>query len=269
MKKIHLIHCFALAAALSASGPQLAAAPAPPAAKAQPSKDTLMQAVFGSRYRPDGETLADLPTLEDRKKVRRYALTPLATELLPSGEMVLLAQAIFADERGDEGEAVLNGPLVNVFLLRETGGKWVVVKRHHNIVYRGYGTRPGSVLFTRLGQDRHGLAIATVNLDEGCNSGVLHLYDLQDTPLRDLAGMTNLQTDTPDCNGIGMKQASSVTSTWHLAPPKVAGALYDDLVMVFKTEKFGKAATKVSARYAYDGKTYRLVAGANPLQDGQ
>jgi hypothetical protein len=259
MKKTPLVIAL-LAAAILAGAPSHQAV----AAGVKADKEVLMRAVFGARYLKDGQTLAELPTPEDKSKLRRYALAPLASELLASGETVLVAQATWADER-DEGEAVLAGPLINVFVLRETGGKWTVVRRHHNIVYRGYGPRPGSVLFTALGPQRQALAIASLDLDEGCHAGALHLYDLADNRLRDLANIANEMVDTPDCNGIGMKKAVSVTSTWHLAPQKKAGQIYDDLVMVFKTEKFGVAATKVTARYAYDGKAFKLVAGENPL----
>lgn len=167
--------------------------------------------------------------------------------------------------------------LVNVYLMREKAGKWVVHKRHENVVYRGYGDRPGSVLFPKLGKGKPGLAIVFASTDHGCGSETMHLYDLGDDPLRDLANISIGSSTNGNCGGDDKYEQESTSSTWHLAPSKNAASLYDDVVVsitdektfypkVENTEAPPPLVEKFSARYAYDGKRYKLVAGKNPME---
>jgi hypothetical protein len=242
MQKIHCATALLLIASLvgcSEKQRPVAAAPAAAAVKVEASKEALMQAVFGARYRAASkDALADLPDFEDRSKKSPFVVKPLATSQLPGGDTVLVAQADVPLKPGED-EPHYNdiSGLVNVYVLRETDGKWMVLKRHESLVYRGYADRPGSVLFPKLGKGKPGLAIMFASMDEGCSSESLHLYDLSDDSLRDLA---NIETGTSVNGGCGGDEKFSeewTKSTWHLTPSKNAAAIYDDVVIAFTEER--------------------------------
>jgi hypothetical protein len=256
-------------------------AAAPVAVTPAASKDALMQAVFGKQYRPaTKDALTELPMFEDRKKIRLFIVEPLATTVLATGVTVLVAKSSYAEENEEKIEQpdFLN-IYSSVYLLREVAGKWTVVKRHPNIAYRGFDERRGSVLFPMLGKDMPGLALASGTNDEGCFSNAIHLFDLRDDPLRDLTG-TGIPTGsstTKSCGGTDLKPNDETNASWYLAPPKKPSA-YSDIVMTFITEitimssaeenaKKSVISKKNSARYAYDGKLYKLVTGDSPIDD--
>lgn len=245
------------------------------------TKEALMQAVFGKQYRPAAKNaLAELPMFEDRKKLRLFVVEPLATTVLASGAAVLVAKSTYAEENEEKIEQPdFFNIYTSIYLLREVAGKWTVEKRHPNIAYRGFDERPGSVLFPMLGKDMTGLALASGSNDEGCFSNSIHLFDLRDDPLRDLtgAGISTGSSTTKSCGGTDLKPNEETNATWYLAPPKKPSA-YSDIVMTFITEttimsseeenaKKSIIRKKDSARYAYDGKLYKLVTGDSPIDD--
>lgn len=238
-----------------------------------------MKAVFGKEYRPaTKDALAQLPLYEDRKQLRLYVVVPLASKTLDSGDTVLVAQADYATENAKENYVGFEDiGLINVFTLRQVAGEWKVLRRNENLVYRGDNNRPGSVLFTMLGKGKPGLAIVNGGASEfGCIRETILLYDLDENPLRDLTeAIPSKSIHERGCED-GVDGYWSINSKWHFAPPKKAAA-YDDLVIVFSgnrtspsVNKEGQAiavvdtAVNATARYAYDGKKYRLISGENP-----
>lgn len=250
-----------------------------PVAKSAPTKQVLMQAVFGKQYRSStNDALVDLPMFEDRQKIRRYVVAPLATTVLATGETVLVAKSTYADENIEKIEQPdYYNIYYAVYLLREVAGKWSVAKRHPNIVYRGFDERRGSVLFPTLGKGRTGLALASGTSDHGCSSNAIHLFDLRDDPLRDLtsSGIPTGSSTNENCGGTDLQPDEETNATWFFAAPKKASP-YSDIVMKFITETTYMSSAeenatksirtkKGSARYAYDGKQYVLAGGDSPL----
>ncbi len=289
MQKIHYASALLLIASLfgcSDKARPVAVAPAsdsaPAVIKPEASKDALMQAVFGARYRvASKDALADLPIFEERDKTTPFVIKPLATSQLPGEQTVLVTQANVPLKPGqDEPNYNDISGLVSVYVLRETAGKWLVVKRHESLVYRGYADRPGSVLFLKLGKGKPGLAIMYASMDEGCSEESLHLYDLSEDSLRDLANIHTGTSANGGCGGDEKFTEEWTTSKWHLTPSKNAAAIYDDVVIAMSEERTPYAkegeeksppplVKKFTARYGYDGKRYKLIGGENPIYQSE
>lgn len=262
-------------AAAPASAPAVTSTPV----KQGATKETLMRAVFDKHYRPaTGDVLAELPMFEDRKKNRLYVVAPLATSVLATGETVLVAKSTYAEENKEKIEQPdFFNIYYTIYVLREVAGQWTVARRHPNIAYRGFDERRGSVMFPELGKDIPGLALASGDNDHGCFSNAIHLFDLRDESLRDLTG-TGIPTGSStneNCGGTDLQPDEETNATWHLAAPKKPSA-YSDIAMTFVTETtFMSSAEedatksivkkKERARYAYDGKLYKLAEGDSPL----
>ena len=282
MQTFRLISLLLLALATGCSDKPAPVAATPPTviAAPAPSNEVLMQAVFGKQYRPaTKDALAELPMMEDHKKIRLFFVVPMATSVLASGETVLVARSTYAEELNEEK---IEKPdffdiYVSVYLLRETAGKWTVVKRNPNLMLRGFDEHPGSVLFLKLGKDIPGLALASGRNDEGCFNNEIHLFDLRDDPLRDLTGegISTGSSMTGSCGATDLIPETETNATWFLAPSKKPSA-YSDIVMSFVTKtsattgdeshpKQPASSKKDSARYAYDGKLYKLVSGDSPI----
>lgn len=258
-----------------------AVANAPASAPPEETRASLMKAVFGKQYRPaTKDALATLPMHEDRKQLRLYVVVPLTSTTLENGDTVLVAQADYSPENAEENYIGTDSiGLINVYLLRSVAGEWKVLKRHENLVYRGDNDRPGSVLFTKLAKGKPGLAIVNGGKSEfGCIRESVLLYELGDDPMRELTeGITSKSILDAACEADSSGGYWSISSKWHFATPKKPAA-YDDLIMVFSGDKSSPpvnsdgvagavVASKVqaTARYAYDGKQYRLVSGVNPI----
>lgn len=243
------------------------------AATPDPSREELMKAVFGQQYRAaTGDALTKLPRLATPRKMRYYRVKPLTTTVLNTGETVLVAQADYAEQNTEnDNEAIEDETLLNVFLLRQTAGKWSVLRRYENFMYRGENSGPGSILFPMLNKDRQGLAVVNHVSDHGCSSRTLYLFDLGQASLRSLTeGISTASTYNRHCGDDDAAPDESTTSKWYLAPPKQANAAYNDVVVVSVTETTAVATPgqpkpvtavgkKVTLRYAYDGKQYRLL----------
>ena len=243
------------------------------------TKETLMRAVVGKQYRAaTGDVLAELPMFEDRKKNRLYVVAPSATSVLATGETVLVAKSTYAEENEEKIEQPdFFNIYYAVYVLREVAGQWTVARRYPNIAYRGFDECRGSVIFPELGKDIPGLALASGDNDHGCFSNAIHLFDLRDESLRDLTG-TGIPTGSStneNCGGTDLQPDEETNATWHLAAPKKPSA-YSDIAMTFVTETtFMSSAEedatksivkkKDRARYAYDGKRYKLADGDSPL----
>ncbi len=257
-----------------------------------------MLAVFGKDYRPaTKDALTKLPYFEDRKQQRFYRVFPVASTVLKTGETVLVGQAEYSEEKnGDDNyQGFEDIGLINVFVLNKVEGKWTVLKREENLLYRGDSGRRGGLFFTKLGKEREGLALVVGGTSElGCENQSVHLYDLAEFPMRSLTDAIPSRKMTKDCDYNEGFDSIDMSSKFHFAPAKKASQ-YDDLVMVFTGEKITYKKTdepevaapdsddheavvrarrarpsvteKVSqtARYAYTGKQYTLIAGENPI----
>lgn len=239
----------------------------------------LMMAIFGASYRQaSGTALATLPDVDKRSETGAYVVTPVSSSLLPSGQMVLIANAEHADDKGGAIVAHASSGLLNVYLLAQQNGKWQLVKRHDNVAALGSFGLLGDVVWTQLAPGRPGFAVINGGTWQGASVGGLSLFDPAAPSLHELGGAALYSNNDGACEPDSAK-CWSVSGKWRLVPAAKAGK-YDDLLIDFVGEESSdpsgdgddnhpaKRVTRkyaVQARYAYDGQTYRLVSGSNPV----
>lgn len=253
--------------------------PAPPAAKDKYAP--LMQAVFGDAYRAaEGNALADLPDETDANAVFTAVQTGAASLRLPSGETVLAVAGERADADGKAASAHASSGNLSLYLLRQEGGHWQVLRRHKNIAQLGsFGnigklgwiTQPGGkVLLTA----EHG------GTWQGYTIGILSLFDPTADKVTDLARDIPIHSTSDGACGPTTEHCWDIAATWRFEPAATPGA-YDDLVLAFagedETAKKGAPPPKDemegierdrsevagTARYVFEDGKYVLRQGEN------
>lgn len=238
----------------------------------------LMKAVFSDQYREaTRDALAQLPDPENSGEKAPYVVSPVAHTVLASGETVLVANAETASEDGTAMSSHASGGLLNVYLMRQADGKWEILKRHENVASLGSHGNLGTVQWVNLAKGKPGLAVLSGGTWQGYTIEVLSLFDLGADSLRDLAGDIQVHSDSEGgCDPDGEAECWNVTGKWRFEPARTASD-YDELAVDFSgasstRHKAGKGQAKPprvtknisgAARYAYDGKAYRLVEGVN------
>lgn len=244
----------------------------------------LMHAIFGDQYNPASDSapmkLADV----DHPDESMYAIEPVAHSFLPNGDAVLVANALVALPGRDGNRIHTEGGVLNIFILRKSEGRWTLLKHHPNIARMGSWERIGKAQFVNLGVGKPGLAMRFGAGFQQFSKSEMALFDLSADPIRPLAGDgIALASSSPGCVPEELETCYDIAATWRFSA-SASGAAYDDLVLSFTGQDDSKKQArrkgqegpvvaaditghKESARYAYDGKSYVLVEGKNPVQD--
>ena len=257
-----------------AAAPALAAVPAAPAAvsvvparPAAPSETIFMQAVFGAAYRAAGNfAYAELPDPEQPGTRSFYVIKPVQHSLLKNGDAVLVGNGENGSEDGSTDSGHGNGGLLNVFILRQTGGQWKVLRRHENIATLGSHGQLGDVAWPELAAGKPGLAVISGGTWQGYTVASLSLFDLGAERMQELANIRLHSDSLGACDPETERKCWEVDGEWRF-DPSARGARFDDLVITFRgQETVGKAKPtpiEGSARYAFDGRRYVLAEGEN------
>jgi predicted small lipoprotein YifL len=253
-------------------------ASADPPSSSQPdaAEDELMRAVFGERFDP--KLRVAVSTLGDAAQSERYAINAVSHHALPTGEMLLVANADQADESGEAMGTHAASGLLNVYVLRKENGQWRVIKRHEAVDELGSSGNIGTAQWVALGRGRTGLAMLHGGTWQGATMTLLSLYDVT---AGDVLSLTrepiNIHSDSGECRD--QQECWDITGNWKFAPAGTAGgnSAFDDLVIEFsgqrqvvppgESQKEGKKTTMDSvrgkARYRFDGMQFTLVEGKN------
>lgn len=239
---------------------------------------SLMAAVFGKNYRAaSNDALADLPDPDDRKTINSYVLSPVAATVLANGETILVANAEVAGDDGRPTSGHASPGLLNVYVLSKDGGRWKVLRRHENIAALGSSGQIGEVVWTTLAPGKPGLGILHGGTWQGATITLLSLFDVGSDDLRNLTGESiKIHSDNDGACAPESDECWHVDGKWRFVAGK-PDAQYDDLLVEFSGEKSQRpgdgqtapeskpVSTTVhsTARYAFDGKRYRLTSGAN------
>ena len=245
----------------------------------------MMRAVFGKDYRDDSDdALADLPDPDKHIDKLSYVVSAVSHKLLPGGRAILVANAETANTEGTAESAHASSGLLNVFFLAPKGqpgdGQWKVEKRLENIAALGSSGQLGEVHWIALGANKPGLAIRHGYTGQGYTITQLALFEIGDGKVTALDGGIDLYSDNMGACTPDMDECWLVDGSWRFAPARDGGA-YDDLLIDFKgsSEKIKpgvtvkpdqdppRIATPLNghARYAFDGKGYKLVEGKNTV----
>ena len=243
----------------------------------------MMRAVFGKDYRAGSEdALADLTDPENRTEKLSYVVSAVGHKILPDGRVILLANAETANTEGTAESAHVSQGLLNVFFLTPKGkpgdGQWQVTKRLENVAAFGSFGQLGDIIWVTPGAGKLGLAVRHGYTGQGYTIEQLALLELGQDSITELNGSIDLHSDNMGACGPETEECWQVNGAWRFVPAKDGGA-YDDLVVSFSgaTEKLKPGATakpdedpprtstpiKGHARYAFDGKVYKLVEGKN------
>lgn len=259
-----------------------------PEARARDSKQAaaMMLAIFGKNYRPDSDdALADLPD-PDSKDAKAdklsYVVSAVSHKLLPDGRAILVANAETANTEGSAESGHSSPGLLNVFYLAPKGKPgdeaWQVVTRLENIATLGSSGQLGEVHWVMLGAGKQGLAIRHGYTGQGYTITQLALFELGTDKVTELDGGIDLHSDNEGACGPEMDNCWMVDGNWHFAAARDGGA-YDDLLIDFTgasrkikpgvqvkdDQEPPRLITQMNgrARYAFDGKKYKLVEGKN------
>lgn len=245
----------------------------------------MMRAVFGKDYRSDSDdALADLSDPDNHIDKLSYVVSAVSHRLLPDGRAILVANAETANTEGTAESAHASSGLLNVFFLAPKGqpgdGQWKVEKRLENIAALGSSGQLGEVHWVTLGANKPGLAIRHGYTGQGYTITQLALFEIGDGKVTALDGGIDLYSDNMGACTPEMDECWMVEGSWRFAPAR-AGGTYDDLLIDFKgaSEKIKpgvtvkpdqdppRVATSLNghARYAFDGKGYKLVEGKNTV----
>jgi hypothetical protein len=246
---------------------------------------SLMDAVFGPQFRAgSGDALVELPDHADRKNRSQYVVTPSAYTILPDGNAVLVANAEAAGPDGKADSSHASRGLLNVFILKHNDGKWHVLKRHENVAALGAYGNLGDVSWVELASETPGMAISYGDSGQGHSIGFFSLFDLGSESMEDLTKGITVRSDNDGACGPSTEKCWKVDHTYRMVR-SIPAKRYDDLVIDFtgynavpkatgikltpeqldKLEDVERVRIPISskARYAYDGKVYRLVDGSN------
>ena len=155
---------------------------------------------------------------------------------------------------------------------------WQVVTRLENIATLGSSGQLGEVHWVMLGAGKQGLAIRHGYTGQGYTITQLALFELGADKVTELDGGIDLHSDNEGACGPEMDNCWMVDGNWHFAAARDGGA-YDDLLIDFTgASRKIKPGVQVKdeqepprlitpmngrARYAFDGKKYKLVEGKN------
>jgi hypothetical protein len=266
--------------------PATAAATAPalaPMTAQEQEREPLMRAVFGAHYRPaTRDALVSMALRRDKADTRaRFFVDAVSHALLANGDTALVANGVEMDEDGDRLDGDASPGFLSVFILRQAGGQWHVQKRHENIAQLGSFGSFGTVQWVALAPGKPGLAVLTDAAWNGYFIYWLSLFDPAAELMQNLGGMRLSSGGQDDCAHEPVNPCWSIMGKWRFVA-STRQAAYDDLLFDFAGMHVRQRTprnpalpegepdpvitpVKAVARYAFDGKTYQLVEGDNPV----
>lgn len=233
-----------------------------------------MQAIFGDDY--DAEANDGLAIIEDEGEDAYFLMTLAGFTELPDGRTVVVVNGAPSDENRVDASSHVTPGMLNVYVLqpRESGG-WKLVGRHQNVDKLGSSGHFDKVQWVSLGKGKTGFIVSSGGIWQGYVMSIASIFEFGEG-VRALGGFAESSSSAGACVP-GMADCWDVDSGIHFADSPHNGA-YRDILVDFTgkhytlTEGKGgkdvehlKSTVQQSARYAFNGKEYTLVAGANPV----
>jgi hypothetical protein len=256
--------------AAPAAAPVQAAAPALVPAKQR--EHDVMVAIFGPALR-DGSALVQTQIENDEVHLL-MRLTSM--QELPDGRLAVVVNGAQADERGEDLSHPASEGILNVYVLRRDGDRWVVTSRHQNVTAMGSMGNIGEVAWVSLGVGKPGFIVSSHAGNQGYFITYASVFEL-DGGVRELASLKERSENTGACGpGTECWDIGGTISFADAATPDG----YGDMLVAFegkhyratgdaqgRTTEHVTQAIKQSMRYRFEGKAYVIVAGENPVPD--
>jgi len=274
------VHNAPPALAGTASTPKAAPAASVPDTPESQRQRAWMQTIFGDAYDPaKGRALAQLEIDGNRQN---HLMTLVSSRSLPDGQVVVVVNGAPADEDGKE--TVYHGAqgVLNVYVLRAQDAGWQVAERRESLSSMGTWGNIGDVDWVELGPGKPGFIVRSSGTWQGHTGEWANIIELG-APIREL-GAISLASDNEGGCGPDM-ECWDVDGIIRFADAS-AGANPPDMLVDFSGKRYhftedpdqepdqgqGRAITthldatiRQTARYRFDGKTYALVEGSNPV----
>ncbi|QGZ42506.1 hypothetical protein [Pseudoduganella flava] len=249
------------------------ATPAGPRDLGRAKAGEWMAAIFGDRY--DAKARRALTGSADEGF---NALSFVAAAQLEAGRVAVIVNGTPADAAGAEQASHAEGGDMHVFVLRSAGAGWQVSDRYENVANLGSHGHFGAVKWIALAPGKPGFIVSS--------GGVWQGYEILSADIFALAGGVQALGSFNEHSGNSGACGPEADECWDIggkisvapAVPGQAGAQYADLVVDFTGERYKVtedakgglekhhiADVKQTARYRFDGKAYKLVAGENPV----
>jgi hypothetical protein len=233
----------------------------------------LMRAIFDDSYQADDGTA--LVAIEDGDDAGYWRMTLYAAKDLPDGRTAVVVNGAPSDESGADGTAHASSGMLSVYTLRRKEGAWKVIERHQDLGTMGSNGNVGVIKWIELGAGKPGIVVSSGGTWFGSTFADAAVYDL-DRNMRRLGAFAELSSNAGACTP-ELKDCWDVEGKIGTVPSARADN-YRDIVVDFSGKHFRvtenakgdyvEHATRTvhqSARYHFDGKTYVLVAGGNPV----
>ena len=233
----------------------------------------LMKAAFGNSYRErTQDAVVALSDIDNRSLRQRYVVQPIDARLIDQEQAVLVLNGQIADRHDEVFSSHAQAGLLTIIFFKRHNEQWQVVKRQENIAALGSFGSIGDVTWTKLGQTTPGLLVLHGNTGQGYSFTQLAIFDLTAPQTADLSGepiLIHLDND-----GMCDRQRHDcwdVSANWQFVSTN-KNKSHDDLILSFSgfkpaSEKNPTRTIEVkqTARYTFDGKSYRLIQGNNPV----
>lgn len=249
----------------ASAGTSAAALPAPQALDKKRG-DAIMRALFGAAYDAAQHSAQATITVDGAEHDVVMSLVAAAT--LPDGRVGAVVNGMPGASQPDAG-------ILNVYVLRHSGNAWTVAARHEGVDELGTNGQLGSARWVMLGAGKPGFIVSSGGLWQGYSISSADIYELG-SQVRGMGGFQEGSSNSGACTP-ALDACWDVDGDIRVAAEAQPGG-YHDLLVDFKGKRYTvsegrdgqevehlKSTVRQTARYRFDGKSYVLKAGTNPV----
>lgn len=232
-----------------------------------------MRAVFRDAYDPAKSQA--LVELQVDGGAQHHLMSLATSHALPDGRVALVVNGMPADEHGERQTGRGSAGVLNVYLLQAAGSGWTVAERRENLASMGSDGEIGSVEWVMLGADKPGFTVSSYYTGQGQSITMVDIVELGHG-VRHI-GTLDLSADNDGACSPESDMCANIEGKLRVADSASPDG-YADLLINFsgkryrisendngETTEIPVETIRQTARYGFDGKAYKLVAGANPV----
>lgn len=233
-----------------------------------------MRAIFGQAYASEKDEALVQLDVDGAREYHQMALASAGT--LPDGRVAVVVNGSPSDQDGNDLAAHGSPGVLNVYVMRASEDGWQVVERHENLSSMGSHGNIGSIDWIIPSAGKAGFIVTSGGTWQGYSIAVANIFELG-SPIRELGNLLIGSTNEGACEP--GTECWDVNGTIRFAdrldadtPPDMlvdfSGKRYR--VIENQPDKYSErldSTIKETARYRFDGKTYVLTEGVNPVPE--